>query len=95
MINQTPWSSFITIRRKFIDSAHQSVTDRFADTNTKNQGELATIEEKNRQLEKRNKALEESLATNEEKFRVEKLRNKALEEALVTKEEEFVMAEEL
>jgi hypothetical protein len=61
----------------------------------KNQGELATVEEKNRQLEKKNKALEESLATNEEKFRVEKLRNKALEEALVTKEEEFVMAEEL
>ena len=58
MINQTPWSSFITIRRKFIDSACESVTGRFDDTNTKNQGELATVEEKNRQLEKKIKALE-------------------------------------
>ena len=93
VINQTPWSSFITIRRKLIDSAREPVTDHFADTKPENHDQLATIEENNRKLEKENEALVESLATIEEKFRVAKLRNKALEEALVTNEEEFRMAE--
>ena len=74
VINQTPWSSFITIRRKFINPNHAPVVKPRIDSvfSTEN---LTRIAETNKQLQARNVLLEEALANLEEEQRAEVLRN--------------------
>ena len=46
-INQTPWSSYITIRKKFVSKGVSEYSDSLALGNVKH------LEERNRQLEKK------------------------------------------
>ena len=69
-INQTPWSSFITIRRKFIDPNH------VPSVNSANCSEdLSRIRDENLQLRLKNIALKEALACVEEGHRGEVLKH--------------------
>ena len=65
VINQTPWSSYITIRKKFIDPNPASAVE--------NPAEFAEV---NRELEKKNEALKVALGkVKKEQYEAE-LRNK-------------------
>ena len=64
VISQTPWSSYITLRKKFIDSNHDaSAVEVFAESYSESQENPAEFAEVNRELKKKNEALEVALAT--------------------------------
>ena len=81
VINQTPWSSFITIRRKFINPNHAPVVKPRIDSVfcTEN---FTRIAETNKQLQARNVLLEEALANLEEEQRAAVLQNEDTRENL-------------
>ena len=74
MINQTPWSSFITIRRKFINSKDVPVVKPKIET-VFSRDEFTRIMEKNKQLEAKNVSLKEALVNLEEEHRAAGLLN--------------------
>ena len=80
VINQTPWSSYITIRRKFVDPQRASTNEPskqvYIDSRHVRHNELVALQEKNKQLELKNEALEEDLFNTEEEYKVAELRNK-------------------
>ena len=68
VIKQTPWSSYITLRKKFVNS------DNFlngANTHAMSP-DLATLDEKNKQLENKVAKLELELVEAEEEYNKEK-----------------------
>ena len=71
MINQTPWSSYITLRKKLIDPNHTAVK-----TYPNSQENTYKVSEVNRELKKKNKALEVALSEVEKEQWKRELRNK-------------------
>ena len=76
LINQTPWSSFITIRKKFIDPNQAAMIQPFMEASSDYSSEtFAKIMAKCKQLEQRNIYLEEALVNVEDESKVKALRN--------------------
>ena len=86
MINQTPWSSYITIRRKFVDPKKAAVLGlsagnascNFLENNEK-------LVEQNLQITMKNKTLENELVALEEEVKNAEVRNKEVIETLHAK----------
>ena len=81
VINQTPWSSFITIRRKFINPKHVPVIQPPTEA-TFCTDNLTRMTEINKQLVVKNVGLEEALASVEEEHRAAALKNEDTRENL-------------
>ena len=76
VINQTPWSSYITLRKKFIDPNPASAVEDLVESYSESQENPAEFAEVNRELKKKNKAFEVALGTvKKEQYEVD-LRNK-------------------
>ena len=67
VINQTPWSSYITIRRKFVNPGAYDVKVKSPETVVTNQ-----LRERNKELEHKLAEVELALAEIEEEFTTEK-----------------------
>ena len=76
VINQTPWSSYITLRKKFIDPNHASAVEALVEPHSESQENPAEFAEVNRELDKKNEALKVALGkVKKEQYEAE-LRNK-------------------